>query len=327
MSYSWAAQPAQTAPPSSEAPAPTPSTQEVLARLAKPAPAKTAVPPAEVPRASRNNKSFVIIGSILVLLLGGIGAFLLRQPKELKQMASLDDGRERLGAQPAEDQARIPLVKPRIPAAPAAPAPASSPAPSPAPAPASSTAEAPPERPSQPPPAVQARLDGAVSLVKEFPLDGGRGTVAQWLQYSYNASPDAGQEAWNASATGENEYLVEYRFVPTAKGGSEVHYLFAADMSMGLVFGKNLEAQRMLAGSAPRTGEAKPKVRAQPKAKAKAAPRPAARKAAKRAAKQAAAAEESAKEVPLMPLPGESELKPPAEDDGAFATDTVNSGL
>jgi len=61
--------------------------------------------------------------------------------------------------------------------------------------------------------------------------------------------------------------------------------------------------------------------------KAKTTPRPAAQKAAKRAAKQAAAAEESAREVPQMPLPGEGELKPPAEDDGAFATDTVNSGL
>ncbi|OGR96490.1 MAG: hypothetical protein A2V88_09510 [Elusimicrobia bacterium RBG_16_66_12] len=100
-----------------------------------------------------------------------------------------------------------------------------------------------------------------------------------------------------------------------------MHYLFAADMSMGLIFGKNLEAQRMLAGSAPRAADGKPKAKAKTKTKAKAL-RPAARRAAKRAV-----VSESAKEVPLIPLPNEGELTPPAEGDAAFGADTVNPGL
>jgi len=233
-----------------------------------------------------------------VALLGVIGYFMLRQPKDLKQMVSLDDSREHLGAQPADDAG--PTV---------APPPVVDPPPAPAGPPAG-------EQASGAQPAAQVELDAAEALVKDFPLDGGRGTVAQWLQYSYNASPDAGQETWSASSTGDKGYLVEYRFNPTARGGTDMHYLFAADMSMGLVFGKNLEAQRMLAGSAPRMTDEKAK--AKPKAK----PRPAAKRVVRRAA-----VVETPKEVPLLPLPNEGELKPPAEDDAAFGTDTVNSGL
>lgn len=299
MSFAWGGQPEASV----ATPAAPPSTQEVLARLSKPAPAPQTAPP----RPARSNKPFLAAGAALVALLGIIGYFMLRQPKDLKQMVSLDDSRAPLGVSPADDAARIPLVKPKIAEAPvAAPAPIASPEPAPAAPPAG-------EQASGSQPAAQAELDAAETLVKDFPLDGGRGTVAQWLQYSYNASPDAGKETWSASATGDKGYLVEYRFIPTARGGADVHYLFAADMSMGLVFGKNLEAQRMLAGSAPRLADEK----AKPKAK----PRP-----AKRAVKRAAVVEPP-KEVPLMPLPNEGELKPPAEDDAAFGTDTVNSGL
>ena len=296
MSFAWGGEPeASSAPP--------PSTQEVLARLSKPGPA----PQTTKPRQVRSNKPALFAGVALVALLAVIGYFLLRQPKDLKQMVSLDDNREHLGAQPVDEAARIPLPKPEVAETPAPDVPAQ-------PVPAGPPAEA-----SGSQPAAQAELDAAVALAKDFPLDGGRGTVAQWLQYSYNASPDAGSETWSASSTGDKGYLVEYRFVPTARGGADVHYLFAADMSLGLIYGKNLEAQRMLAGSAPRLTDQKPKPRAKPKAKTS-------RPAAKRPARRAAAAE-IPREVPLMPLPDEGELKPPAEDDSAFGADTVNSGL
>lgn len=311
MSFAWGEDAAAT---SAAAP---PSTQEVLARLSKPAPAPQTAPSRPV----RSNKPFLVVGLALVVLLGIIGFFLLRQPKDLKQMVSLDDNRARLGAQPVDDSTRLPLVKPPL---------AAPPEQAPAPVVATPTPAVPPagEQEGGAQPAAQGPLDAAIKEVKEFPLDGGRGTVAQWLQYSYNASPDAGRESWSASATGDDGYLVEYRFTPTARDAAEVHYLFAADVTMGLVYGKNLEAQRMLAGSAPRLEEPKPKAKARPKSQPKPqakTPKPA-RTVARRAARHAAAVEPP-KEVPLMPLPDTGELKPPAEDDAAFGTDTVNSGL
>jgi len=242
-------------------PAGVPSEQDVLSRLAKPAPAA----PTVSSRSVRSNKPFLFAAAALVALLGVIGYFMLRQPKDLKQMASLDDGREHLGAQPVDEPSRTPSIKPSM------------------------TAPTPAVEPASPPtvqPEASTELDAVMALVKDFPLDGGRGTVSQWLQYSYNASPDAGKETWSASGAGGQTYLVEYRFVPSARVGAEVHYLFTGDMSMGLVFGKNLEAQRLLAGSAPRVEEEKPKARS----KVKTFSRPATKNSAKRSALDAAVA-------------------------------------
>lgn len=303
MDFAWAA-------PVSIPPAPAPlQTEDVLARLAKPAPTSQTEPPRPP---SRSHKSFLLVGAVLVVLLGIAGVLLLRHPKDLRQMIALDDDRERLGSQPVEAPSGTPQIPPPAPvevleSAPAVPA----------------AAPEPVAAPAVVQPADQNELNGALSLVKDFPLDGGRGTVSRWLQYSYGASQDAGQEVWNASSTGEGSYLVEYRFVPAASGGSGVHYLFAADMSMGLVFGKNLEAQRMLAGGAPRlearTSEIKAKYRA-PVRRSKSAAK------AKPAVKPAPAAAPP-KEIPLMPLPDDKELLPPVEDDGAFGSETVNTGL
>jgi len=269
-----------------------PSTEEALARLAKPAPA----PPTKAPRPPRSNKPFLIGAAVLVVAMTVIGVVFLRHPKDLKQMTELDDGRARLGAEPVTDDAvRPPLVKPKMAAPPAEPAP---PAPD-----AAETARA----------ASQAKLDAAVDAVKDFPLDGDRGTVAQWLQFSYSASPDAGKEAWSASETADKTYLVEYRFSP-ARGGDDVHYLFEVDMDRGFVIGKNLDAKSVLAGG-PRVSAEKPKAKSKSR-------KPGRKKTARRPAETA-----TPKEVPLLPLPDEGALRPPAEDDGAFNSDTVNSGL
>jgi hypothetical protein len=278
-----------------------PSTQEVLARLAKPA----ELPPTAAPRPARSNKPFLIGGALVVVVLIAVLALFLRHPKELKQMTDLDDGRSRVGAEAVDDTTRLPLVKPKqLPQA--APAPAAPVAPAPAPAEAPQAAS-------------QAKLDAAVAMVKEFPLDGTRGTVGQWLQYSYTATPDAGQEAWSASETAEKTYLVEYRFTPTRHGAPDAHYLFEADMDRGFVLGKNLDARNMLAGAPPPDAESAP---AKPKTKKK----PARAKAPKRSAPRVRETEQP-KDVPLLPLPNEGELRPPSEDDGAFSSDTVNSGI
>jgi hypothetical protein len=75
----------------------------------------------------------------------------------------------------------------------------------------------------------------------------------------------------------------------------------------------------MLAGG-PRGEEPKPKAKAKPKKTAK-------RAAAPHRAPRRPAEDLAPKEVPLLALPNEGELRPPAEDDGAFNADTVHSGL
>ncbi len=272
-----------------------PSTQAALARLAKPAPEDEA----EAPLPKRSNKGFLIGGGVLLVAMVVVVALFLRHPKDLKQMTELDDGRARVGAEPVDDQSKLPLVKPKMAAPP------------------SDTAASPAEAPRA---ASQAKLDAAIAAVKEFPLDGDRGTVAELLQFSYSAAPGAGKESWNASETGPNTYLVEYRFAPSAPGAAEKHYLFEVDMDRGFVIGKNLDAQNMLAGG-PRAEE--PKIEKKPKQVASRKKKPAAAKKIARRPPE----DLTPKEVPLLPLPNEGDLRPPAEDDGAFNSDTVNSGL
>ncbi|MBI2789231.1 MAG: hypothetical protein HYX59_11160 [Elusimicrobia bacterium] len=261
--------------------APAAADDAVAARFAKPEPAP---PTGEIKKPGRNNKAFLIAGGVLVTLLVVLGVVFMRQPKDdLRQMTTLDDGKAPIGVTADEGAvAPPPIVKPKI---------AEAPAPAPAPAPGPS-----------------AEHLAAIEAVKDFPLDGDRGTVGRWLQYSYTASPGAGTEEWNASTTGENTVLVEYRLVPGSSVGKGALYLFEVDGN-GIVMGKNIEARQMLAGGPPPEA---------PKAK---------KKPAKKAAYKRRVENETPKEVPLLPLPDSGELRPPAEDDGSFGSDTINSGI
>lgn len=254
-----------------------PAEAAAAARFAKP---ELAPPTGEIKKPGRNNKVFLIAGGVLVTLLIIVGVIFMRQPKDdLKQMTTLDDGKAPIGVSRDDGAAAPPpIVKPKIAEEPA------------------------------PPPGPSPEHVAAIEAVKDFPLDGGRGTVGRWLQYSYTASPGAGAEEWNASTTGDNAVLVEYRMVPGASGGRGALYLFEVD-SNGLVIGKNIEARQMLAGGPPPEA---------PKAK---------KNPAKKASSKRRAAPEEKKEVPLLPLPDSGELRPPAEDDGSFGSDTINSGI
>lgn len=256
-----------------------PADDAVAARFAKPEPAP---PTGEIKKPGRSNKPFLIAGGVLVTLLVVLGVVFMRQPKDdLRQMTTLDDGKAPIGV--TVDEGAVsppPIVKPRI---------AEAPAPAPAPGPS-------------------AEHLAAIEAVKDFPLDGDRGTVGRWLQYSYTASPGAGTEEWNASTTGENTVLVEYRLVPGSSVGKGALYLFEIDGN-GIVMGKNIEARQMLAGGPPPEA---------PKAM---------KKPVKKAAPKRRAVIEEPKEVPLLPLPDSGELRPPAEDDGTFGSDTINSGI
>jgi hypothetical protein len=279
---------------------PTPSAQEILARLAKPEPEPTT----QAPLPTRSSKPFILGAGILLTVLGSVGLLFLRHPKDLKQMTELGDGRARLGAEPVDEPIRLPPSQD-----------------------VNSSDHGSGATPESSVAAPQVKLDEAIKMVKDFPLDGDRGTVGQWLQYSYTATPDSGQESWSANETAEKTYLVEYRFTPSARGAAEIHYLFEADMARGFVMGKNSDAQSMLAGGSPAREESSAKTPQAPSVnKRRASVR---RKAAQASAPPAREQnqESAPKDVEPLPLPADGELHPPTENDGSFGADTVNSSL
>jgi hypothetical protein len=166
-----------------------------------------------------------------------------------------------------------------------------------------------------------------VAFAKDYPLDGQRGTVEKWLQYSFSATPDAGQETWNASEAADNTYLVEYHFVPNVKGAPDIDFMFTADLQHGYLIGKNRDARDLLGGGGPRASGAAPaKRRSSRRSRPKpAAPAPDEAAPAAPPAEEAAPAPplESPQEVPLLPLPSESAAPARAEGPGDFGSDTV----
>jgi hypothetical protein len=122
-------------------------------------------------------------------------------------------------------------------------------------------------------------------------LNGGRGTVEQWLQYSFSATPGAtGKEEWTSGAVEGNVYLVQYRIVwsgNTAPGPSP-SYVFEAHLSRKIVRGTNPPARELLAGAS------RPQAR---RAKKKKAPAPRKKKAPKKHG------------FSQLPLPSDDQLK------------------
>lgn len=266
--------------------------EDVLKRLAKPEALKTVDKPK--PKAS---KIFYVAGAALVLVLVASFAFFLRNPKDLKTMISMGADHKPLGV--ADDDGKAQVFKPRAPE-PQTPPAAQQPAPqTPAPTPTASPAPAPPAPVDQSP--------AAIELVKGYPLDGDRGTIGQWLTYSYTANPGSDNtEEWHAGAQGAAIYTVEYRVKPGPRSAIQpIVYVFEADLERKLVKGMNPQAHELMRG---------PKAAPAPKKKPRPAPR-----------RRPAAQREPAppKEVPLMPLPSDTELLPPAEGDAQFKADTV----
>ncbi len=326
-----------------------PRTQEVLARLAKPA---AAPPTAPAPKPRGGGKTFMILGGVLVVVLILLGVAFLRHSRDLKQMAALDDGKPLVGAEPVDEASRMALPKPSAAVAgavPGATAPVASPPSTVAAVPGASGASTAPVVPTAPgvsglppagagrpspvapeaaPPAAEALAaapapgpgDAAVAFVKDFPLDGGRGTVEKWLQFSYAATPDAGREVWNGVEQSDGSVLVEYRFIPNVPDAPKILYLFAADPARGYVQGKNRDARDMLSGGGPRTfanNSRRVKSRKSTKKKSRLP------SAFHRAVSSASAGAEP--ETAQLPLPSDGELPAPAEPDGDFGSDTVKA--
>jgi hypothetical protein len=310
MAFSGAsAMPLPTAGPAVMALPPAgPSTQEVLAKLAKPVPAKTEPPK---PRQGRAKPFLIGIGIASVVVVAAAWFFLFRDSKGLKTALQMDSGRSPVGAEmSAEESAGA--AKPK----PAAPAPQSASQPAPAPQAAASQ----PQAPAAPAEEIRDERPAAIDLVKEYPLDGDRGTVGQWLQYSFAASPGAqSEEKWDAGAYEESTYAVKYTVQPAGKDA--ITYLFEADVARKTVKGMNTAARELLAGRSPAPG--KPAAKARPAKARPAAPKK--RTPPKHSAAPAAAP--APKAVPLLPLPSDEELTPPAEDESSFRSDTVQPNL
>lgn len=276
--------------------------QEVIARLAKPS-----GPVTETKPKPQRKSNAVIIGGVLGLLsLSGLLFFFLKGRSGLKSMVLMGADQKPIGAMPEAEPQGLPVAKP-------APAPAPTPAPAPSPAPVQTPA------PQPAPPAQDLVPDAgqaAIALVKSYPLSGDRATVGEWLSFAYTANPEAGnEEVWNAGGgVSANVFTVEYRVKPGPRSAIKepILYLFEADTARKTVQGKNDAARKMLAGGDIPKAK-KPKSTAVYRKKGPIGRKP--------------ALPPVPKTVPLLPLPSDSELLPPAEDDSGFKHDTVEPGL
>lgn len=266
-------------------------TEDVIARLAKP----TAAPVTGVKPQPRRFPTMAVVGVVGVIALVGLVFVFLRNSRGLKSMVAMGTDQKPIGAIPDEEPKAPPVIL--------------KPAPQPVPVP---TAPA----PAAPAPVAGKDMipdpgEAAITLVKNYPLAGDRNSVGQWLTFEFTANPaDGNKELWNAGAVDATTFAVEYHVQPGPKSALKeaVAYLFEADVSRKTVKGSNQAARQLLAGgdfSKPKKVK-KPAVRRRVRA-VEPPPEP--------------------KTVPLLPLPSDSELLPPAADDSSFKTDTVQPGL
>ncbi len=209
-------------------------TREVLAKLAKPKPAKTAT--VKKPRA-RRQRAFLVISGLLAAALAAAGwFFFVRDSKDISTAVNMDSGRPPVGSE-------VPEAPLSSPAAPAPQEPLSPQAASVAPA-------VPHPAPAPQAPAIRDERSAAIDLVKNYPLAGERGSVGAWLQYSFAASPgETSSEKWDAGAVEESTYLVQYTVQPSGgRAPGTITYLFEADLARQTVRGKNPAARQLMSG-------------------------------------------------------------------------------
>lgn len=301
-----AAPPASGLTPGPKAPRPAPSESsgpptggsDVVARLAKSRDKNDTAPPSPRPRPSKALYIMALFGILAVLFIGWVA----KDRKALRQMMSMGKDQPAIGEVVPEEEAPPPQSR-----TPAAPVQGASPVAGadPVAAPAGSVPAAPPA----PEGGLGDPIPTAIALTKEFPLDGERGSIGQWLQFSFGGGGDKSKEEWSAGAVDSQTYLVQYKVVPEAGAAgarAPITYLFETDIVLKTVKGRNPDSKQLLAGGgaqAPKTAPAKP---AKPARSAKPARRP-----AKRAPVKAVPAADAA------PLMEDEELAPPSEPDPA----------
>jgi hypothetical protein len=278
-----------------------PSAKDVIARLAKP----TAAPGTEPKPKPKKSPVMLIVGVGGLLALFVLIFFFLHDRRGLKSMVSMGGDQKPIGSAPVEEPKPVFTPKPQA----GTPSPEAKPqsaqpatltgggtaAPSPAPVAGDKIPDA---------------GETAIALVKNTPLMGDRGSVGQWLSYSYNADGGS-KEDWTAGAVDATSYAVEYKVKPGPNSTHKevISYLFEADTARKTVKGTNQAARSLLSGgtSAAPKKAAKPVYKRKARAKPSQAPAP--------------------KKVEQLPLPTDNELLPPAEDDANFKSDTVQPGL
>jgi len=266
---------------------------DVVARLAKPtSSAKTSQPHSQ--RKNGRNKIFLAASTGLVVVSAILFILFFRSKKDVSQMVSMDAERAPIGTEQTEETTPRPIG--RIPQSPA-----SVPA-----APVTVT----------PPLAAPDPTALAISLVKGYPLDGDRGSVGQWLQYSFAANPgDGHKEDWTAGGIAESTYLVEYKATFPSGSHEPISYLFEADTTRKTLLGRNPAAKQLLAGSPPKkiavpAGKAKKRTPAKHAAKSR-------RKLSRPITRQVAPPS-----MDILPLPSDAELHPAVKDDAGATADT-----
>lgn len=141
--------------------------------------------------------------------------------------------------------------------------------------------------PSQSPQTGSDHSEEAINLVKNFSLSGGRGTISAWMQRSYLPG-DVNASKWTANSVDSKDvYMVQYQ-VPDDKRPEPNIYVFQVDVNLKSVKGFNVAAKELLSGSSGANGQVI--AGKHPK-----------RKARKHRALRAG-------EVPLLPLPSDTEL-------------------
>ncbi len=250
--------------------------EDVLARLAKPAEESTTV---EKPKGRRFLRGMLIgilgLAALMVLIL-----LFLRNSGSLKSMVNMGADQKPIGAVSDEELKAAPAPQP-------------------------SSVELPNK--AQPPAAGRDMIpdsgQAAIALVKSYPLAGERSSVGQWLSYSFTANPaDGNKELWTAGAIDATTYAVEYRLQPGPHSAikESIAYIFEADITRKTVRGSNQAARQLLAGGEP----------AKPSGPVKVA-KPSRRRFS---AKRTRRTKTQPKGVPLLALPADSELLPPAEE-------------
>ena len=92
-------------------------------------------------------------------------------------------------------------------------------------------------------PTQSQQITAAVTIAKNYQLDGGRGMVSSWLKNSYTAKN--GIEDWSANKLNGDRYVVQYRFLRVRQ--EPIVYLFEVDVKTGKITrGINNQALELL---------------------------------------------------------------------------------
>ncbi|MBI5242653.1 MAG: hypothetical protein HY922_03085 [Elusimicrobia bacterium] len=262
----------------------------------------------------RRSKGFLIILGVSVAVLIGVAFFFLRNPKDIQTMFTM-------GPQKKESQAQGSAAGPEGPQAPAQPKQGARQAAQTQKegqqqSPQAQQQPSGPEPQQNPAPAQPAKPQAggrdfirdesiqSIEFVKNHYLDKERGTINQWLQYSFQTTSD-NATAWDAGGISSAIYVVTY----SVKRGTKVKfkYNFEVDLAKKTIIGRNQEALSLLNSGKPVSAK----------------PHGGASLPSQRTPKGSAKAEDE-----QAPLPDESELESNRRQGGARfnnpGADTVN---